>query len=403
MAASKKSLINQDTVQQITGRGVVDLVVKEELIKKLQSGKKLRIKFGIDPTGSDLHLGHMVPLRKLGDFQKAGHQIVLIFGNFTGQIGDPTGKTTTRVPKTQAELEKNAKHYLEQAKFALDVDKVEVTWNADWLGKLNFSDIINLCSQFTVAQMLERDMFQDRIKKDLPISVHEFMYPLMQGYDSVHLKVDVEIGGTDQYFNMLAGRPLQKAFNQAPQSVVTVPLLVGTDGKIKMSKSENNYIGVKESAAEIYGKTMSVPDHCLINYFELATNLSLYEIKEIEKSLKQGENPRNIKMRLAKEIVSIYHSPAAAHQAEEQFIKVFSQRDLPDQIETIIVKTSTYKILDLLSEYKLITSKSEGRRLIEGGGVKVNQQKVDDPNLELNLTEETLVQVGKRKFVKFKS
>ncbi|MGL5830658.1 MAG: tyrosine--tRNA ligase [Candidatus Altimarinota bacterium] len=401
MAASKKT--STDSIQQITERGVVDLIVKEELIKKLQSGKKLRIKFGIDPTGADLHLGHMVPLRKLGDFQKAGHQIVLIFGNFTGQIGDPTGKTTTRVPKTQAELEKNAKHYLEQAKFALDVDKVEVTWNADWLGKLNFSDILNLCSQFTVAQMLERDMFQERIRKDQPISVHEFMYPLMQGYDSVQLKADVEIGGTDQLFNMLAGRPLQKAFNQPSQSVVTVPLLVGTDGKIKMSKSENNYIGVKESAGEIYGKTMSVPDHCLINYFELATNLPLSEIKNIEKSLQQGENPRNIKMRLAKEIVTIYHSAEAAEQAEQQFIKVFSKGDLPDQIETIIVKPGTYKIQDLLSEYKLVNSKSEARRLIEGGGVKVNQQKITDLNLELDLTQETLIQAGKRKFIKFKS
>lgn len=403
MAASKKISINPETIQQITARGVVDLIVKEELIKKLQSGKQLRIKFGIDPTGSDLHLGHMVPLRKLGDFQKAGHKIVLIFGNFTGQIGDPTGKTTTRIPKTQAELEKNAKHYLEQAKFALDIDKVEVTWNADWLGKLNFSDIVHLSSQFTVAQMLERDMFQERIRKDQPISVHEFMYPLMQGYDSVHLKADVEIGGTDQLFNLLAGRPLQKAAGQAPQSIVTVPILVGTDGKIKMSKSENNYIGVKEAASEIYGKIMSVPDHCLINYFELTTSLSPEEIKKIEKTLQQGENPRNIKMRLAREIVTIYHSAQAAEQAEEQFIKVFSQRDLPDQIETIIVEPGSYKIQDLLSKYKLVNSKSEARRLIEGGGVKINQQKISDLNLELDLSQETLIQAGKRKFIKFKS
>ncbi|MCA9374471.1 MAG: tyrosine--tRNA ligase [Candidatus Gracilibacteria bacterium] len=394
----EKPDLNQ--INNLLSRGTVEVLVKKDLEKKLLSGKKLNIKLGIDPSGADLHIGHMVVIRKLQEFQKLGHNIYLLFGNFTGQIGDPTGKSETRTVKTQEELEANAKHYLDQVKKVLDINNIEVVWNADWLGKLTFADVTKLAAQFTVAQMMERDMFQERVKKNQPISVHEFMYPLMQGYDSVALKADVELGGTDQTFNLLAGRTLQKAYGQTPQDIVTVPILEGTDGNIKMGKSTNNYIGVNEEPKEMYGKIMSIPDKLITRYFELATSVPVDEIKKISDSLEKGENPRDAKMRLAREIVTIYHDEKDAESAEQEFIQVFSKKELPSDIETKRLAEESLNIVELLSRTGLTSSKSEARRLIDGGGVRVDNEKVESQDLILSLEKEKLIQVGKRKFLK---
>lgn len=395
--------INKDLNQQILTRNVADIVVRKELEAKLNSGQKLRIKFGIDPTGAYLTLGHMVVMRKLREFQEAGHEIIFLFGNFTAQIGDPSGKTQTRVPLTQKQVEENAKNYLEQAGKILDLKNIKVTWNADWLGKLNFADILKLASEFTVAQMLERDMFQERIKKDLPIGLHEFLYPLMQGYDSVELKADIELGGTDQMFNMLAARPLQKAAGQTPQCIMTMKILVGTDGVKKMGKSEGNFIAVLDEPKEMFGKIMSIPDHIILNYYEMCTNCTDTELKAIKKRLDKGENPRDLKMQLGKIIIEMYHSKAAADRAESEFIEIFAKGGLPEDIESVIVPHEKAPLLELLVENKLVASKGEARRLIEGGGIKINQEKISDQNLVLDLSEEKLIQIGKRRFVKFKS
>ena len=381
-------------------RGVVEVIVRSELETKLKSGKKLRIKLGIDPSGADLHIGHMVVIKKLREFQLAGHHIQLLFGNFTGQIGDPSDRKDARKPKTQSELEKNAKTYLNQVSKILDTKKVEIAWNADWLGKLTFADVIRLAQIFTVQQMLHRDMYQDRIKQNREIYMHEFLYPLMQGYDSVALKTDLELGGTDQTFNLLAGRPIQKAYGQPPQSILTVPLLVGTDGHDKMGKSLDNYIGVNESPKDMYGKTMSIPDTLITSYFELATDLSLTELAKVKQALKEGENPRDLKMRLAREIVTLYHDKSAATQAEKEFIEIFSHKGLPDDISTRKLSKSKWNIVDLIAEIGLTASKGEARRLIQGGGVKLDGEKVASPEQEVEIKKEHLLQVGKRKFIK---
>jgi tyrosyl-tRNA synthetase len=381
-------------------RSVVDIVVREEMEQKLKSGKKLRVKLGIDPSGTDLHLGHMVVIKKLREFQLAGHQVCLLFGNFTGQIGDPTDKLNARKPKTQEELEKNATKYLEQVGKILDLKNIEVAWNADWLKNLTLAEVIKLAQTFTVHQMLERDMYQERIKKNHPIYMHEFLYPLMQGYDSVALKADLELGGTDQTFNLLAGRTIQRAYGQTPQCVLTVPLLIGTDGKDKMGKSLGNYIGVNEAPKDIYGKTMSIPDNLIMNYFELTTNIPLNELEKLKKALKEGENPRNLKVKLAKEIVTLYHGPKAADEAEKEFIEIFSNKGLPDDIEKKNVKGKKWNIVELLFSIQLAPSKSEAKRLLQGGGVKVEGNKIENFETEIDLSKETLIQVGKRKFVK---
>ncbi|MFH1547591.1 MAG: tyrosine--tRNA ligase [bacterium] len=384
-------------IEEIINKGTVDVIMRDELEAKLRSGKKLRIKLGIDPTGSDLHLGHMVPVKKLREFQKLGHQIQLLFGNFTGQIGDPTGKSQVRTNKTQKELEANANTYIEQVSKVLDTNKIDVVWNADWLAPLTFADVVQLAGKFTVSQMLERDMFQDRIKKEQPIYVHEFMYPLMQGYDSVALKSDVEIGGTDQTFNLLAGRTLQKAYGQASQSVVTVPILEGLDGHIKMGKSENNYIGVVEAANEQYGKIMSIPDTSILRYFELATELSLEDIDAIRSSLSEGLNPRDAKMQLAREIVTLYHSIDAAKEAEESFKKVFQRKEIPDDMLEYTL-SSPQNIIDLIIENKLVSSRSDVRRMLDQNAVSFNDEKITD--IEYMVSESGVLRVGKRRFLR---
>lgn len=387
-------------IKTLLGRGVVDVIVKEELEQKLKSGKKLKVKLGIDPSGADLHLGHMVVVKKLREFQAAGHHIQLLFGNFTGQIGDPSDKLNSRGQKTQSELEKNAEKYLQQVSKILDTKKVDVVWNADWLAKLSFEDVVKLASVFTVHQMLERDMYQERIKKNHPIFLHEFLYPLMQGYDSVALKSDLEVGGTDQTFNLLAGRTIQKAYNQEPQNILTVPLLIGTDGKDKMGKSLNNYIGVTESPKEMYGKTMSIPDHLIMDYFELATDLNMDEIEEVKKTMIEGENPRNLKMKLAKEIITLYHDKKSALEAEKEFIEIFSKKGLPDDIEVKKLKKAKWNIVDLIGEIGLSPSRNETKRLIQGGGIKIDGEKVKSQDEGIDISKEKLIQVGKRKFIK---
>lgn len=390
---------HEKTIDKLLSLGVSDVIVKADLKKKLMSGKKLRIKLGIDPTGFDLHLGHMVVVHKLKEFQDLGHQIVLLFGNFTGQIGDPTGKNETRTMRTQAELEKNAKHYVKQVSSLLDVDKLEVRWNADWLAPLSFSDVVHLASQFTVSQMLERDMFQERIKHDQPISMHEFMYPLMQGYDSVALKADVEVGGTDQTFNLLAGRTLQKAYGQEPQNILTVPILVGTDGSMKMGKSTGNYIAVADSPEDVYGKTMSIPDDLILSYFELAGRALESRLTEIKKRLNSGENPRNLKMELGFEIVRLYHGEKAAEKAQEHFKTVHQKKEIPDDIEEIKLKGTKWGVIDLIVELGLAATTSDARRLIQGGAVKWEGVKLKNVNASVSLSKKVaLLQVGKRNF-----
>lgn len=395
--------VNKQLIKKILTRNVSEIFTPKELEQKLMSGKKLKIKFGIDPTGAYLTLGHMVVMRKLREFQEAGHEIYLLFGNFTAQIGDPTGKSETRKPLTREQVENNAKNYLEQAGKVLDLTTVKVVWNADWLAEFKFDDVLKLAGQFTVAQMLERDMFKERMKKDLPIGLHEFLYPLMQGYDSVALHADVELGGNDQMFNMMAARPLQKAIGQIPQSVMTMKILVGTDGVKKMGKSEGNFIAVMDESREMFGKIMSIPDNLILDYFEMCTNFEEDEIKAIEKELKQGANPRDIKVKLAKSIVCLYHSPEAADQAAEEFSNIFSKGGIPDQIDLIEVNASSKNLIELLVENKLVASKGEAKRLVDGGGLKVDQNKIEDYNYNLEMSQERLVQVGKRKFVKFKS
>lgn len=395
-------ITDEKAIDKLLDLGVADVIVRKDLKAKLMSGKQLRIKLGIDPTGFDLHLGHMVVVHKLKEFQDLGHQIILLFGNFTGQIGDPTGKDKARDLRTQAELEENAKDYLKQVSGILDVDKVEVRWNADWLAPLTFSDVVQLASQFTVAQMMERDMFQERVKKDMPISVHEFMYPLMQGYDSVALKADVELGGTDQTFNLLAGRTLQKAYGQKPQNIMTMPILVGTDGTIKMGKSTGNYIAVADSPEEMFGKIMSVPDEVMMDYFELAARVPEEDLIQMEKDWDSGKlHPRDAKMDLAKRIIALYHDEEAARQGEEHFKTVFQKKELPDDIEEVSLSVKDWSLIDLIDELGMAPSKSEARRLIEGGAVKLNGEKVSSVEESLGLSAEgILIQVGKRKFKK---
>lgn len=393
--------MDNQQIRELLDRGTIDVIVREDLVKKLHSGKKLRIKLGVDATGADLHIGHMVIFRKLRQFQDLGHQVIFLIGSFTGKIGDPSGRTKTREPLTDQQIQENAKTYIEQLSKVLDIDKLEVVYNGDWLSKLTFVDVVKLASSFTVAQMLERDMFQDRLKKGLPIGLHEFLYPLMQGYDSVELKADLELGGTDQTFNLLAGRIVQKAHGQVEQNIITLPMLEGLDGKLKMSKSYNNYIGINESPDQMYGKTMSIPDELIIKYFELCTDISLIDIQKIKEKLTDGVNPRDLKMQLAREIIKIYHSQEAAILAEEAFIKQFREGKIPTNISKIVLDKSEWLLVDLIVACNFGLSKSEIRRLIEQGGVKIDGRKITqiDDNLVLS-AEEKILQIGKRRFVK---
>jgi len=401
-------LLTLDKQLEIIKRGTVEIVPEAELIDKLkssiESNRPLTIKLGLDPTAPDIHLGHTVVLQKLRQFQDLGHQVILILGDFTARIGDPTGKSETRKQLTEEQVMANAKTYERQIFKILDPEKTRVAFNSQWLAPLNFVQVIELAAKYTLARMLERDDFHKRFKENLPISIHELFYPLMQGYDSVALKADVELGGTDQKFNLLMGRTLQKEYGQKQQVALMMPILEGLDGINKMSKSLGNYIGIDEAPREMYGKTMSLPDEMMLRYFELVTAVPLEELRAIETGLKNGSlHPRDVKMRLAREIVTQYHDSEQAKAAEEEFKRMFQQKDLPDEIPEF---RPTEDMLDEVWLPKLIVaagsanSTSEARRLIVQGGVKVDGIKIDDPNLNINPSAGMIIQVGKRKFFK---
>ena len=396
----------QEQVRQIK-HGVADLINEQDLVKKIEKSikenKPLVVKLGLDPTAPDIHLGHTVPLRKLRLFQEFGHQVVIVIGGFTARIGDPTGKSVTRPPLTKEEVLKNAETYKTQIFKVLDPEKTIVRDNSEWLESMNFADVLRLASSYTVARMMERDDFSKRFKEGRPIGVHEFMYPLMQGHDSVALHADVEFGGTDQTFNLLMGRHLQELEGQAPQVVITMPLLEGLDGIQKMSKSLGNYIGIDEEPKEMYGKAMSIPDELMMRYFMLVTDMSIEEQEDMAKRLESGElHPRDAKMQLARTIVRLYHGEEAALEAEEEFKRVFQQRAMPTDIPEYAMDAPTEPIFvpQFCTDAGLTASNGEARRSIKAGAFKVNGEKYTEENLKLE--DGMIVQVGKRKFVKIK-
>ena len=381
--------------QELLSRSVEAVIPKALAEEKLKSGKPLRIYFGIDPTGSELHVGHSVPLRKLRAFQEAGHHVIFLIGSFTAMIGDPSGRDQMRVPLTFEQVENNFQTYKEQAAKILDFSRIEVVYNHEWLSKLTFEQIANIASNFTVQQMLEREMYQRRMAEGKPIALHEFFYPLMQGYDSVMLDVDCEIGGNDQLFNILAGRTLQHAFKKREKFVLTTRLIEGTDGR-KMSKTYNNCIFLTDTPKDMFGKTMSIKDELMFTYFECTTDVPMQEIEKMKKAMKSGANPRDFKVRLAKELVTLYHSAAAAEEAEQEFTRIFRKGELPDDMPEIAAKSQEL-LIDLLVRAKLVPSKSEARRLIEQKGITLNDAVVTTHELK---AEKGIVRVGKRKFAR---
>lgn len=388
-------------------RGVVEIISEDELARKLerslQRKKPLRIKLGCDPSRPDLHLGHAVVLRKLRQFQDFGHEAILIVGDFTGMIGDPSGRSKTRQTLTLRETRRNGRTYFKQAKKILSPKRVRMQYNSEWLGKMNFEEVILLGSRYTVARMLERDDFEKRSHAGEPVGIHEFLYPLAQAMDSVVVKADVELGGTDQKFNLLVGREIQREYGQEPQVVLTMPILPGTDGLQKMSKSVDNYIGITEPPKEIYGKTLSIPDNLIYDYFMLLTNVPDQELASIKKQLDEHRvNPRDLKRRLGRELVTLYSSPEAAARAEEEFDKIFVQKQIPDQIEELHLKdhNKAINILTLLTETHLAPSRSEARRLIEQGGVSINGERVKKVDEEITMGRDLVVKVGKRRFLR---
>lgn len=388
--------------------GTSDFIVESEVLQKLEKSykeqKPLKIKFGADPTRSDLHLGHTVVLNKIRQFQDFGHHVQFLIGDFTAMIGDPSGRNQTRPPLSSEEIQVNAKTYAEQVFKILDESKLEVVYNSNWFKKLTPEDFIRLSAQYTVARMLERDDFTKRFKDNVSISIHEFLYPLCQGYDSVHLQSDIELGGTDQKFNLLVGRELQKAYGQKEQQcIVTLPLLEGIDGVNKMSKSLDNYISVVDSPKEMFGKTMRISDELMIRWYELLTTATATELQKMRNQLLTGElHPRTAKVNLAKFIISRFHSQVAATQAEEEFNRIFVQKGLPDDIPEYTKQAGEVTLLSLMSEIGLTSSNGEGRRLIQGKAVEINQEKIENEQLKINLKsgESYIIRAGKKKFAK---
>lgn len=394
-----------DEQLEFLGKGTVDLIREEDLRAKLErsakTGKPLRVKLGLDPTAPDIHLGHTVVIRKLKAFQDLGHTVIFLIGDFTGMIGDPSGKNVTRPPLSREEVNANAETYKQQMFKLLDPEKTELRFNGEWMDKFTAQDFVKLCAKTTVRQILERDDFTKRMQEEKPISLHELLYPLTQGYDSVALESDVELGGTDQKFNLLMGRNLQREFGQEPQVIITTPLLEGLDGVNKMSKSLNNYIGIEEPPNEMFGKVMSISDELMWRYYELLTDLTGSEISNLRSEIDKGENPRNLKVRLAKLIITDFHSAADAEAAEEDFNRRFVQKEVPDDIELKQMPAGTYRLAELLVETGLAASKGEAKRLIEQGGVKIDGEKASNSAAEISVSDnEILVQVGKRKFLK---
>ena len=383
---------------QTIRRGCDELIVEAELAKKLESGRKLRIKLGLDPTAPDLHLGHTVVINKLRDFQQLGHQVQFLIGDFTGMIGDPSGKNQARPPLSREEIQANARSYREQVFKILDPDQTQILFNSEWSDRLGAEGLIRLAARYTVARLLERDDFSRRLKSNQPIALHELLYPLMQGYDSVAMKADVELGGTDQKFNLLVGRELQKDFGQEPQCVLTMPLLEGLDGKEKMSKSLGNYVGIAEPPQEIFGKLMSISDDLMWRYVELLSFEPASTLKKWHEEVKRGRNPKEIKLLFAKEIVARFHSKDQADKAEAEFEARFRRGELPQNIAEKVVNETA--ILKLLKQAGLVPSTNEAARMIEQGGVRINGEKVSDKNLKLRRGETLVIQVGKRKFAR---
>ncbi len=390
-------------------RGAFEIIPEDELVKKLENSLKknipLNIKLGCDPSRPDLHIGHSVVLRKLAQFQELGHQAILIIGDFTGMIGDPSGRNVTRPSLSLEETRQNGLTYFEQASKILHKDQTKIAYNSEWLAKMSFEDVIRLASKYTVARMLERDDFTKRYKGGEPISLHELLYPLAQAMDSVAIKSDVELGGTDQKFNLLVGRDIQREFNVEPQVILTMPLLVGTDGVEKMSKSYNNYIGVSDTPGEMFGKTLSIPDELIYTYFELATDIPNTELSEIKNQLdSQRVNPRDLKRQLAKILIRMYHSIEASEEAEKEFDKIFIQKEVPDDIPEITLdENSGIGILDLIVKVNFASSRGEARRLVTQGGVSIDGEKISDINAEITLEKPKVLKVGKRKFIKITS
>ncbi|KRE40522.1 tyrosine--tRNA ligase [Paenibacillus sp. Soil522] len=393
-------------------RGAQEIVPEDELKNKIANavatGTPLKVKLGLDPSAPDIHIGHTVVLHKLRQFQELGHQVQLLIGDFTGRIGDPTGKSETRKQLTEEDVKRNAETYQKQIYKILDPQQTQLYYNSEWLAPLNFADVVNLAAKVTVARMLERDDFTKRYTSGLPISIHEFFYPLMQGYDSVALESDVELGGTDQKFNLLMGRTLQKEYNKPAQVAIMTPLIEGLDGVNKMSKSLGNYIGIDEEPNQIYGKSMSIPDELMFKYYELATDLSNEELAVLKSGIEDGSvHPRDAKMQLAATFVRMYHGEEAAKAAENHFITVFQQRALPDDIEEVSVSPDELdkgqiRIVKLLTVLGLQPTSSEARRSVQQGAVRINEAKITDINAEVTPQNGDVLQVGKRKFVKIK-
>ena len=400
-------LVEQSLEKQmsIIKRGAVEIIPEEELVEKvkkaIKENKHLKVKLGLDPSAPDIHLGHTVVLQKMKQFQDLGHDIYIIIGDFTGRIGDPSGKSSARKQLTQEEVMINSETYKTQIFKVLDPDKTKLVFNSEWLAPFSFEDVIRLAAKTTVARILERDDFQTRYKNNQPIGVHEFFYPLMQGYDSVALEADVELGGTDQKFNLLMGRQIQKEYNLPGQIAITMPILEGLDGVQKMSKSLGNYVGVDEAPNEMFGKIMSIKDEFICRYFELATQVPMDEIEKMKEAMDSGQNPRDYKIALAKEIITTYHNKEAADEAEKNFIRVFSKNQMPENIPEYKFsedKEEVYWIPKLLHNLKLVSSTSEGKRMFDQGAVRINGIKTE--NSELKVEDQMVIQVGKRKFIK---
>jgi tyrosyl-tRNA synthetase len=399
----------QDVEQQwiYLQKGSTEIIQKEELKRKLErslkENKPLKVKAGFDPTAPDIHLGHVVLLRKMKHFQDLGHEVIFLIGDFTGLIGDPSGRSKTRPPMTREEIEKNAETYKEQVFKILDPDKTIIDFNSRWLGKFSSFDVIKLTAKYTVARILERDDFAKRIQSNQPISCHEILYPLMQAYDSVALKADVELGGTDQKFNLLVGRDIQREYGQEPQVVLTMPLLEGLDGVEKMSKSLGNYVGITEPPAQIFGKIMSISDELMYRYYELLTDLSLQEIKSLRRQAEAGLiNPRDIKERLARMVTADFWNEQSADQAAAEFKQVFKHGNLPSDMPEVPVTEDRINIVDLLSTYNLMPSRKEAKRIIQQGGVYLNDERVQDIKTVVTSSEKNdqLLKIGKKRFYK---
>lgn len=399
MSLSPRVIAELDIVK----RGCDELLVESEFATKLakshQTGIPLRIKLGLDPTAPDIHLGHTVVLNKMRQLQDLGHTVIFLIGDFTATIGDPSGRNVTRPPLTAEQIQENAKTYYAQASMVLDPEKTEIRYNSEWCDKLGARGLIQLASHYTIAQMMERDDFTKRFRDGVPISIHEFLYPLLQGYDSVVLKADLELGGTDQKFNLLVGRELQKEYGQTPQCVLTMPLLEGTDGVDKMSKSKGNYIGITEPPGSMFGKLMSISDILMWRYFELLSTRSMQEVNELREQTEQGLNPRDVKVMLAQELVSRFHDSQAADLALQQFNAQFRDGAVPDDIPEVALVGAPLGLLQVLRQSGLVASASEGQRNVEQGGVRIDGERVDDRALRLD-SGTYIVQVGKRRFAR---